>query len=280
MPRLRLRLARGWTLAVLAAAGTGLAAVASSPPKIEITPKKPVEIRSRELTFERGSGLTRFTGDVVVTHGSLRLKADEVRATSGNRQATAEGRVQAVDESMAATLTCGHLEYRDLMGVITAHDDPTLTSVDDELRPVTLTSRQMEFYSERKEAVARQGVVVTSSDGYAVADQATLLQDKGEILLEGEPRVFTTRGDFSGRRLRLSMRENRYEAEGGVEVNFYPTPQAQVPVPPASGTAQTPGKAAAVPVSTPAASGAPVATPSRPGRTAPDWGGFFGTGGR
>ncbi len=274
-------------LAFLACVGLGVAASGDGPQPPEITPKRPVEIRSRELTFERASGITRFMGDVVVTHGELRMQADEVRATSGNRQATAEGNVTAVDAGMAATLTCGHLEYRDLMRVITAHDGPLLRSVDDNLRPVSLTSRQMEFYSDQKMAVANQGVVMTSSEGYAVADRAVLLQDRGEVLLEGEPRIFTSQGDFSGRRLRMNMRENRYEAEGGVEVNFYPTPQAQVPVPPVSPrgsggmSTRSPSSETGV---LPAASPVPGtgASPKAPvgGPPARSWGGVLGVGGR
>jgi lipopolysaccharide export system protein LptA len=271
-------------------AGLAFAATGDVPRPADISPRNPVEIRSRELTFERGSGLTRFSGDVLVTHGNLRMQADEVRAASGNRQATAEGHVTAVDAGMAATLTCGHLEYRDLMQVITAHDSPMLTSVDDNLRPVSLTSRQMEFYSDRKEAVAHQDVVMTSSEGYAVAGKATLLQEKGEVLLEGEPRVFTTQGDFSGRRLKLNMRENRYEAEGGVEVNFYPTPQARPPSPPAPGTAApagipfgSPGPATPVPDASSAGTASPGAGTASPGAgkgPSPDWSGFFKNGGR
>jgi hypothetical protein len=94
-----------------------------------------------------------------------------------------------------------------------------------------MTSRQMEFYSDQKTAVANQSVLVTHADGYAQAGKAVLFQDKGEILLEGEPRVFTTQGDFSGRRLKLNLLDNRFEGEGGVEVTFYPTPQSSAPRP-------------------------------------------------
>jgi len=211
--------------------GFVLAAPVELPKFGDVSVRQPVEIRSRELLFERGDGMTKFSGDVQAIHGSMLLRADEIWATSGNRQATAEGHVSAIDNSMAATLTCGHLEYRDLMGIITAHDDPLLTSVDDKGNPVTLVSRQMEFYSEQKKAVANQSVVMTSLEGYARAQKATLLQDRGEIFLEGEPHVFTTQGDFSGRLLKMDLKENKFEADGSVEVNFYPTPLSQAPAP-------------------------------------------------
>ncbi len=191
---------------------------------LKITPKKPVEIRSNELVYDRESGLTLFKGDVRVMHGGTDLRASEVRATSGNREATAETDVTVVDKEMAATLSCGHLDYKDQMRYISAHEEPKLTTVDKEDRPVTLDSRQMEFYSDQQMALANQDVRMTHGDGKAVAGRATYLKSEGKVILEGEPRAFNDFGEVTGRRLTAFLDEKRLVAEGDVAAVFFPTP--------------------------------------------------------
>jgi lipopolysaccharide export system protein LptA len=191
----------------------------------KISSKRPVEIDSNELTFERETGRTIFKGDVKVKHRPTTLEADEVNAVSGNRQAVAEGKVVVVDSGMSATLTCGHLEYKDQMRYITAHDNPHLTSVDNEGQPVTLDSRQMEFFSDQRMAIANQNVKVTHSQGEAQAGRATYLKDEGRLVLEEEPKVEHALGSITGRRITAYLDQDRIVAEGNVQAFFYPTPQ-------------------------------------------------------
>ncbi len=222
-----------WALLFLALVGAmlGVAAFGEAAEErafqkdLKVSPKRPVEIDANELTYERASGLTRFKGDVKVRHEPTTMAADEVRAVSGNRQAVAEGKVEVVDSGMAATLTCGHLEYKDQMRYITAHDSPQMATVDKEGKPVTLTSRQMEFFSEQRMAIANQNVRVDHPQGQGTAGRATFLQNEGRVVLEEEPRITNVNGDITGRRITAFLDDDRIVAEGNVEAIFYPTPQ-------------------------------------------------------
>jgi lipopolysaccharide export system protein LptA len=192
---------------------------------VKVSPKKPVEVNADELTFDRESGRTVFKGKVHVLHDKIDLGADEVRAVSGNRQATAEGGVTVVDGSMSATLSCGHLDYLDQMRIISAHEKPHFTTVDDDDQPVTLDGRQIEFYSEQKMALANQDVVLFHPRGKATAGRATYLKGENRVILEQEPKVFNEYGDVTGRRMTAYLGEHRLVVEGDVSATFYPTPQ-------------------------------------------------------
>jgi lipopolysaccharide transport protein LptA len=232
----------------------------------KINAKRPVEIESNELTFDRETGLTVFKGNVKVNHKPTVMNADEVQATNGNRQATAEGQVQVVDSGMAATLTCGHLEYRDKMRYISAHDSPKMVSMDNDGNPVTMESRQMEFFSDQHMAVANQNVKVNHSQGKATAGRATYLKDEGRMILEDEPKMESPLGTVTGRRITAYLDEDRVTAEGNVQAMFYPTPQDAAK--PGSPTAPTaPSKNGDVappgsPSSAPTPSASPVIAPS------------------
>src|SRR5258708_4511141 len=94
----------------------------------KISAKKPVNISSVQLLFQKLQGLTLFKGEVKALHGDLVLTADEIRAFSENNAATAKGHVKVIDKSSAIPLTCGNLEYQDLINPITAHTHPVLTT--------------------------------------------------------------------------------------------------------------------------------------------------------
>lgn len=207
------------TLCVLWDGVWGLSAERGEPP---VSPKKPLEISSRELTYDRREGLTVFRGDVKVTHGAVTLTARELRAVSGSRFATAEGDVRVVDASQGVTLTCSHLEYRDFLGRMSAHGEPVLTGADEAGRPVTLRSRQMEYEAESGRATANQAVEIEHAEGRAWAQRAVYLRREGRLELEGEPRILTAYGEVSGRRLVLFLGEDRFVAEGAVESRLKP----------------------------------------------------------
>jgi lipopolysaccharide export system protein LptA len=228
----------------------------------KITNKRPVEINSNELTFNRATGLTVFKGAVQVKHQPTLMDADEVQAVSGNRQATAEGNVQVVDSGMSATLTCGHLEYKDQMRYITAHDSPKMTTVDNDGNPVTMESRQMEFFSQQHMAVANQNVKVNALQGRATAGRATYLKDEGRMVLEEEPKLDNSFLKLTSRRITAFLTENRLVAEGNVQATFYPTPQdAAKPSAPTSPQRGQGGPPTGGPNALPAPSTSPVPTP-------------------
>src|SRR5579871_6470656 len=83
--------------------------------KGQITAKKPVSISSSQLTFDKLRGLTLFKGKVKALHGTVILTADEIQAFSDTNAATAKGHVKVIDKTQSVTLTCGNLEYQDLM---------------------------------------------------------------------------------------------------------------------------------------------------------------------
>lgn len=237
---------------------------------LKVSPKRPVEIDSDQLSYERVSGLTHFQGNVKVRHEPTLMDADEVRAVSGNRQAVAEGQVKVVDSGMMVTLICGQLEYKDQMRYITAHEAPWMATVDKEGKPVTLESRQMEFFSDQHMAIANQNVKMKHEQAEGVAGRATFLQDEGRLVLEDEPKVTNPNGNITGRRITAYLDDDRFVAEGNVEATFYPTPQDPAKgkkgaVPP-SGSGSKPsaakGGSEVAPIFTPVAS--PVPSPSAP----------------
>jgi lipopolysaccharide export system protein LptA len=190
----------------------------------EVTPQKPVVIRARGMTYDRLKSLTRYKGHVAATHDKVVLTADEVQAISDNREASANGNIKVVDHSSDMVMTCGNLEYRDRMSVMTAHDHPLLTSPNENGRPITIRSRQMELYTEKKEVVANENVEIIDDSGKGQAEKATFLAKENKAILEDDPLVTTLNGELKGRRIVMNMGNDRSVfVEGMAEATFYPT---------------------------------------------------------
>jgi lipopolysaccharide export system protein LptA len=217
----------------------------------QVSSKKPVNISSHQLTFERPEGLTLFTGDVKATHDKIILLSDEIHAMEGNREATANGHVSVVDSSQGITLTCGNLEYQDLMNLMTAHDHPVLTTLDENGHPITITGRQMEVDSEKKTVVINQNVQIIHKEGHAEAQKATFLSGSDKFVLEEDPKVYTENGLLSGRRIVSSMGglDRNVFVEGMADAIFNPngkpvtTPSTKKGGLAGPGTSATPGTA-------------------------------------
>jgi lipopolysaccharide export system protein LptA len=167
----------------------------------EVSSHKPVNITSDNLSFDRLRGLTLFTGDVKALHDKIVLIADMVKALEENKEATANGHIQVVDNSQGITLTCGNLEYQDLMELMTAHDHPILTTLDEKGNPITVLGRQMELDSVMKTVVINQNVQILHNDGHAESQKATFLSQEDKFILEDNPKVYTDNGLLSGRRI-------------------------------------------------------------------------------
>ncbi len=186
-----------------------------------ISSKKPVRITANQLTFDRLNSLTVFKGYVVATHEKVRLKTDQLRAFSDNREATALGHVKVVDSSSGMTLTCGNLEYLDLMETMTAHDHPLLTAMDENGMPLTVQGRQIELDNDKKTVAVNQNVDVSSADGHATARNAVYISREDKLILEGDPSVAYGNGKISGRRIISNLGQNRRVfAEGMAEAVF------------------------------------------------------------
>lgn len=202
-----------------------------------ITPKKPVNISSEQLNFDRLKSLTVFKGLVKAIHDKVTLTSDVIRAVSDNREATALGHVLVVDSSNGMTLTCGNLEYQDLMDLMTAHDHPLLTAQDEKGLPITVLGRQMVFDSVEKTVQINQNVSITHGDGKAEAQKATYISAEDKFILEDDPTVHMKNGDMSGRRIVSNFGLDRsIICEGMAEATFYPQGQSASSAP-ASGTA-------------------------------------------
>ncbi len=186
-----------------------------------VSSKKPVRITANQLTFDRLNSLTLFKGYVVATHEKVKLRSDQLRAISDNREATALGHVKVVDSSSAMTLTCGNLEYLDLMSTMTAHDHPVLTAVDENGMPLTVKGRQIEMDSENKTVAVNQNVDFTSADGHAIAQKALYISREDKLILEGEPSITYQNGKISGRRITSHLGQDRSVfSEGMAEAVF------------------------------------------------------------
>ncbi len=238
----------------------------------EISAKKPVQIQSRQLSYDRLKSLTRYKGNVIVTHGKVALSADEVRAVGDRREASANGRVKVVDNGSGMTMTCGNLEYRDVMSILTAHDHPLLTAADERRQPVTLRGRQMELYSDKKEVVVNQEVEILNADMSAQAGKGTFVSKEEKIILEEEPKVLTSQGALSGRRIVARTGGSKgILVEGMADAVFYPaggearpkTPGKNKPLSPSTAPGPNPGGS-----QNPAGPGG-LAPASSPGRISP-----------
>lgn len=240
----------------------------------KVSAREPVDISAYQLMFDRLRGLTLFKGKVKAVHDKVTLHSDEMRALSGNREATAAGHVTVMDPSEALTLTCGNLEYQDLMNTMTAHDHPLLTALDEKGRPVSVLGRQMELDSVKKTVVIHQNVQILHGQGKAEAQLATFLSKEDKLVLEEDPKVYTDNAILSGRRIVTTVGQNKSVlVEGMADAIFNPTGKpvaapsaAQTPsVPGTPGTGAVPGGPPAAPV--PAApTGTPSPSPGGPGR--------------
>ncbi len=190
----------------------------------EVSSRKPVNISAVQLFFDRLKGLTLFKGGVKAVHDQVVLTANEVRAMSENREATADGKVKVVDPTTDLTVTCGNLEYQDLMSLMTAHDHPLLTSLDENGRPITAMGRQMELDSEKKTVVIHQNVQIFHDDGKAEAQKATFLSKEDKFILEEDPKLTMSNGQLSGRRIVSNLGSGRsILVEGMADGVFYPS---------------------------------------------------------
>ena len=200
------------------------------PVKKEVSPKKPVEISAEQLTYDRLESLTLFKGEVRAVHDHVVLTADEIRAVSANREASAVGHVRVVDPTMGSTITCGSLEYLDLMNTMTAHDRPELTTVDSSGQPMTITGRQMEMDSKNKTVVIHQNVRILDNEGRAEAQKATYFSKEDKLVLEEDPEILMPNGELSGRRIVSGLgNDQSVLVEGMAEAVFYPKAQALPP---------------------------------------------------
>jgi len=258
----------------------------------EVSNRKPVNISAVQLLFDRLKGLTLFKGDVKATHDQVVLTSNEIRAVSENREATAEGKVKVVDPTAALTMTCGNLEYLDLMNLMTAHDHPLLTSLDENGRPITVLGRQMELDSVRKTVVIQQNVQIFHDGGRAEAQKATFLSKEDKFIMEEDPTMTLPNGRLSGRRIVSNLGSGKsLLVEGMADAVFYPGGMPQTvktgkdPLLPVNQNGernrdQAPPSATG-PTAPASAASAPAATPgATPQRLPPGWGskgpGIFG----
>jgi lipopolysaccharide export system protein LptA len=189
----------------------------------QITRKNPVSISSSQLTFDKLKGLTLFKGKVKALHGTVVLTADEIRAFSDDNVATAKGHVRVVDKTQSVTLTCGNLDYQNMMEVMTAHDHPMLVSVDNKRKPVTILGRQMVVDSENKTVVVNQNVQIEQAEVSAEAQKATFFSNENKLLLEDDPRVYTSSGQITARRITTNLGDDKsFFAEGLADALFNP----------------------------------------------------------
>ncbi|HXL73474.1 MAG TPA: LptA/OstA family protein [bacterium] len=190
----------------------------------QITRKKPVSISSSQLTFDKLKGLTLFKGKVKALHGTVVLTADEIRAFSDDNTATAKGHVKVVDKTESVTLTCGNLEYQDLMETMTAHDHPALVSVDNNKKPVTILGREMIVDTDNKTIVVNQNVQIEQAETSAEAQKATFYANENKLVLEDDPRVYTSSAQITARRITTDMGEDKsFFAEGMADALFNPS---------------------------------------------------------
>lgn len=216
----------------------------------DVSSHKPVNISASQLTFDRPLGLTLFTGKVKALHDQVVIFADQIRALEENREATAVGHVEVIDHSQAITLTCGNLEYQDLMDLMTAHDHPVLTTLDENGRPITVLGRQMEVDSVKKTVVINQNVQILHKEGKAEAQRATFLSKQDKFILEEDPKVYTDNGLLSGRRITANMGEDRsLMVEGMADAIF--NPNGKPVTAKAAGGPVTGTHGAVIPVSSP-----------------------------
>jgi lipopolysaccharide export system protein LptA len=188
----------------------------------QVTRKKPVNITSSQLFFNKLKGLTLFKGKVKALHGEVVLTADEIRAFSDNNVETAKGHVKVIDKSAGVTLTCGNLDYQDQMEIMTAHDHPVLLSVDNQKKPVTIIGRQMVVDSEEKTIVVNQNVEIDQAESKAEAQKATFFTNENKLILEDDPKVYTSSGQITARRITTVMGQSFF-AEGLADALFNPS---------------------------------------------------------
>jgi hypothetical protein len=129
-----------------------------------------------------------------------------------------------MDASQGITLTCGNLEYEDRMDLMTAHDHPLMTTLDEKGKPISVTGRQMELDSVKKTVTINQNVLIQNVDGKAESQKATFLSEKDQFVLEDDPKFTTPSALLTGRRILSNFSGDRgVIVEGMAEAYFNPT---------------------------------------------------------
>jgi lipopolysaccharide export system protein LptA len=196
----------------------------------EVSSKKPVQISSDQLTFDRPRGMTLFTGNVKALHDRIILLTQKLQALEDNREASATGSVKVTDASQGITLTCGSLEYEDRMNLMAAHDHPILTTQDEKGKTIKVSGRQMELDSEKKTVTINQNVLIEHPEGKGESQRATFLSQSEQFILEDDPKFTTDNGVLTGRRIRANMGGDRgIVVEGMAEAYFNPNGKPVIP---------------------------------------------------
>ena len=192
----------------------------------EVSSRKPVVISASQLIFDRLKGLTTFKGKVKAVHNEVVLTSDWLRAITENQEAAADGHVQVTDPVNDMKLTCGNLEYQDRMNLMTAHDQPLLSCLDENGRPITVKGRQMEIDSQKKTVEIHQNVQIIHEGGKAESQKAVYIAKEDKFILEESPKMTISNGQISGRRIVSNLGPNRsLFVEGMADAIFYPLGQ-------------------------------------------------------
>jgi hypothetical protein len=97
-------------------------------------------------------------------------------------------------------------------------------SVDNNKKPVTILGRQMIVDTDNKTIVVNQNVQIEQAETNAEAQKATFYANENKLVLEDDPRVYTSSAQITARRITTDMGEDKsFFAEGMADALFNPS---------------------------------------------------------
>jgi len=232
------------------AAAVCLGAAAQTPeaeaPPPKASPAKAAEDKTHDVYLEHADRLRRDenTGEVVVvgkpvrlTHEDAVFTANEITFNEKTKLGRAAGAPTFKDPESSVTSDALEFDFDKRLAAFQGHvtlvvrkkkseggagekkDEESIGAYAGE--PTTITCDRLEYYYREKRAVAAGGVKAVQKKGTAEADRATFLVNDELLVVAGNVRMRTDKGEtFRCEKITISLKDNWLDAEGQVASRF------------------------------------------------------------
>jgi|GEM_PF-4871127 len=216
-----------------AVAGSNTATAAGNPRLQPPDEDKPVQITSDRLEYRNQGQVTVFRGRVKVNQTASRLSTPYLEVRSDDGLALARDGIELVDYERGLTVTAQEMTYRKNLSHIIARQKVRLRSRDEQGVPLSVRSQRLEWWSDRREALASGEVVFHYKDitatadtmHYRQADQILILKQDGPSAQDKAPEIRQGTDVLRGEIITIQIQNRKYEAQGAAQALIISSPE-------------------------------------------------------
>jgi lipopolysaccharide export system protein LptA len=183
---------------------------------------RPVEITSDRMDYQNQGKVTVFRGRVKVNQVSTWLFTPYLEVRSDDGLALAREGIRLIDHERGLTVTAKEMDYQKNLSHVIARQDVRLRSHDQQGLPLQVRSNRLEWWSDRREALATGNVTfyyrnITATAGtmhYRQADQILVLQQDPQAPDKTLPTIKQGTDVLTGDTITIQIQKKQYEAQG------------------------------------------------------------------